>query len=218
MKNTSARILSAAEQLFAARGFSATSVRMITSGAKVNLAAIHYHFGSKDQLIQELFSQRLRPLNRERLALLERYEIEADGGIPPLEKIVEAFLRPPVELSRDPKRGGMRFMQLLARAFTSPDERIRKMIYGQFTQVANRFSRALGRSLPRLSREEVFWRFHFMVGAMAHTIHLMANWGRLEKLFDEMPKPSQVETVVDRLVLFLAAGFRTSDPTLGDPP
>ena len=213
MLGTRSRILNAAEGLFADRGFSGTSVRMITSRAKVNLAAMHYHFGSKDQLIQELFALRLSPLNRQRLALLDRCQTGAGAGEPSLEQILEAFIRPPVQLIRDPERGGMRFMRLLSRAFNSPDGAIREMIYGQFAEVIERFSGALGPRLPHLSREEAFWRFHFMVGAMSHTLHVIADWKNLENLFLDVPEPSQVDEVVDRLVSFLAAGFRTPIPS-----
>ena len=213
MLGTRSRILNAAEGLFADRGFSATSVRMITSRAKVNLAAMHYHFGSKDQLIQELFALRLSPLNRQRLALLDCCQAGGGAGDPSLEQILEAFIRPPVQLIRDPERGGMRFMQLLSRAFNSPDGAIREMIYGQFAEVIERFSGALGPRLPHLSREEAFWRFHFMVGAMSHTLHVIADWKNLENLFTDVPEPSQVDEVVDRLVSFLAAGFRTPIPS-----
>ena len=213
MPGTRSRILNAAEGLFADRGFSATSVRMITSRAKVNLAAMHYHFGSKDQLIQELFALRLSPLNRQRLALLDHCQAGGGAGEPSLEQILEAFIRPPVQLIRDPERGGMRFMRLLSRAFNSPDGAIREMIYGQFAEVIERFSGALGPRLPHLSREEAFWRFHFMVGAMSHTLHVIADWKNLENLFLDVSEPSQVDEVVDRLVSFLAAGFRTPIPS-----
>ena len=216
MQGTRSRILTAAEGLFADRGFSATSVRMITSRAQVNVAAMHYHFGSKDQLIQELFALRLSPLNRQRLALLGRCHVDADGGVPSLEKILEAFVRPPVQLISDPERGGIRFMQLLSRAFNSPDGAIREMIYVQFAEVIERFSGALGPRLPHLSREEAFWRFHFMVGAMSHTLHVIADWKNLESLFLDVPEPSRVDQVVDRLVTFLAAGFRTPIPSQED--
>lgn len=213
MKDTRSRILAASEGLFADRGFSATSVRMITSRARVNVAAMHYHFGSKDQLIQELFALRLSPLNRQRLELLGRCHVDSNGRAPSLEKILEAFVRPPVQLISDPERGGLRFMQLLSRAFNSPDAAVREMIYGQFAEVIERFSGALAPMLPHLSREEAFWRFHFMVGAMSHTLHVIADWKNLESHVLDVPEPSRVDAVVDRLVSFLAAGFRTPLPS-----
>ena len=76
---TRERILDAAEGLFMAHGFEATSMRMITGMAHVNLAAVNYHFGTKDALIHEVFRRRLRDLNRRRLAALSA-EINGLGG------------------------------------------------------------------------------------------------------------------------------------------
>ena len=74
MIDTKTKILNAAEYLFASRGPNATSLRQVISRAKVNLAAIHYHFGSKESLLQAVLSRRLVPLNAGRLALLDKYE------------------------------------------------------------------------------------------------------------------------------------------------
>ena len=211
MKDTKRKILRAAERLFARQGFSATSVRMITAEARVNLAAMHYHFGSKDQLIAELFSRRLAPLNQERLTRLDACQAEAGSPPPPLENVLEAFVAPPLLLSRDRKRGGVLFMRLLGRAFSEPEERIRDILYRQFTEVANRFTNALGQVLPHLSREELFWRFHFMIGAMAHTMSAMADTKKLAQV-SKVEVTADVETVIRRLIPFLAEGFRTPAP------
>ena len=48
MIDTKQKILDAAEQLIAEQGYAATSLRQIIAEAGVNLASIHYHFGSKD--------------------------------------------------------------------------------------------------------------------------------------------------------------------------
>ena len=212
MKDTKRRILAAAERLFARQGFSATSIRAITAQAKVNLAAIHYYFGSKDQLIKELFSRRLAPLNQERLSRLDAYEAESENGAPPLEKILEAFVAPPLLLSRDPARGGGLFMRLLGRAFSEPEEKIRDIVYSQFAEVAHRFTTALGRVLPHLSREELFWRFHFMIGSMAHSMHIMADAKKLGTA-SRLEVTSDTEMLIRRLIPFLAEGFRTPAPT-----
>ena len=105
-KDTKTEILNAAEDLFAARGPNAVSLRQIISRAKVNLAAIHYHFGSKESLLQAVLSRRLVPLNAERLTLLEIFERESGGRAIPLPKILEALVGPALRLSRDPKKGG----------------------------------------------------------------------------------------------------------------
>ena len=70
--DTKQRILDVAERLFATRGFHATSLRAITRAAEVNLAAVNYHFGSKDALLEAVMLRRLGPLNEIRQARLDQ--------------------------------------------------------------------------------------------------------------------------------------------------
>ena len=216
MLDTKERMLRAAESLFSEHGFSATSVRMITSEADVNLAAMHYHFGSKEKLIAQLFAWRLDPLNQKRLRLLDRCEVDAGDKPPTLEQILESFVGPPIRLSRDPERGGPRFMRLLGRAFTDPNEQTRQIVYDQFGEVIRRFTGALARALPQLPPEELFWRFHFTVGAMAHTIHTMADEHQLHKLSGGVCHMADVDSTVERLVPFLAAALRSPTSQAGE--
>src|SRR5258706_10605789 len=95
--DTKQRILDSAERLFAARGVEAASLRTIIADAKVNLAAIHYHYHSKDALLDAVLKRRLEPINRERLALLD-----ACGERPRLEAVLDAFIAPAVRVSADP--------------------------------------------------------------------------------------------------------------------
>jgi len=117
-KDTKERILDAAERLFAVTGFEATSLRNITAEADVNLAAVNYHFGSKEKLTEAVFSRRLEPMNRERIALLDALEAHGGPDSRNLEAIVEAFVGPPLRMSRDPERGGPAFMRLLGKRGT----------------------------------------------------------------------------------------------------
>ena len=82
------RILSAAEKLFADNGFSAVSLRKVTSAAGVNLAAVSYHFGSKDGLIEAVLRRNIEPINEERLRLLDLYESEKSGAMEPGDSVV----------------------------------------------------------------------------------------------------------------------------------
>src|SRR5258708_18044674 len=79
---TRTRILDTAEELFMLHGFEGTSMRLLTSSAGVNLAAVNYHFGSKDALIEALFRRRLDPMNAARLAELERLEKNTNARAP----------------------------------------------------------------------------------------------------------------------------------------
>src|SRR5688500_10555299 len=96
------RLLVAAEWLFAEHGWAAVSIRTITAAANVNLASLHYHFGSKENLLEEIFTARARPIAEERLRLLEQCA-EAPARPPLLEQILDAFLRPALTLGIEPR-------------------------------------------------------------------------------------------------------------------
>src|SRR5215475_3768724 len=113
---TKDRILDAAEALFMEHGFEATSLRAITAAAGVNLAAVNYHFGSKQELFQAVLTRRLDPMNQERVDLLTRLENEVAPAPLPCEQILNAMFLPALKLARDPERGGKNFLRLLGRA------------------------------------------------------------------------------------------------------
>src|SRR5947199_6693744 len=100
---TRTRILDAAEELFMQHGFEGTSMRLLTAKAGVNLAAVNYHFGSKDALIEAVFHRRLDPMNVARVAELEN--LEASDAAPSAETIIRAFITPGLRLMADGKDG-----------------------------------------------------------------------------------------------------------------
>ncbi len=205
MSLTKERLLDSAEHLFSRRGFSATSVRQITAEANVNLAALNYHFGSKEQLISAVFARRLGPLNEERIGLLERCCSESERGIPSLEGSVRALVGPALRLSQDPARGGEQFMLLMGRAFSEPGHGLDELVLRQFDGLARRFFPVFRHHLEDLTEEAFFWRIHFMIGAMAHT---MAASGGLQFMSGGLCSLQDPEEAVDRLVEFVVAGLR----------
>ncbi len=200
--DTRTNLLDAAEHLFAHEGVDRASLRSITRAAEANLAAVHYHFGSKEALVREVLARRLGPLNERRLRLLD--EAERDGDNPRLEAIVGAFVLPALEMVQR-ERGGHAFARFVCRTFSEPDEAFRDLVLDQFREVVARFSNAFERALPGLPREELFWRFHFTVGSMVHT----AGLGFLAyQLSDGLCDPEDIEGVGERLIGFLCGGLR----------
>src|SRR2546428_8870540 len=102
--DTKQRILDTAERLFSQNGVATTSLRQIIAEADVNLAAIHYHFRSKDALLDAVLVRRLEPVNRERLSRLNT--CEQAPGPPGLECVLRAFIAPAVHGGADPSRRG----------------------------------------------------------------------------------------------------------------
>lgn len=202
---TKGRILDVAERLFMEHGFSATSLRLITSEAKVNLASVNYHFGSKEALIEAVLTRRLAPLNKARVEALVALEREAPQP-PTVESILRAFIGAALKVGEDPKRGGSIFLRLLGRAFTEPTEHVRAVLQKQYADVAFRFREALARALPGLPEKELVWRMQFTFGAISYTL---AETDVLQ-LFStcDLSDTDSYEAIMNRLVTFLAAGFK----------
>jgi AcrR family transcriptional regulator len=211
-EDTKQAILDAAEGLFGEQGYAATSMRSIVAAAGVNLAAIHYHFGSKEALLEAVVDRRGKPLEHGRFEHLTRFEAEAGGNGPAVEQILEAFLAPAIRLTRDPSGGGRRFVQLVGRLLGEPGEGFRKAFTQQFGPTVARFGAALERALPGTLKEELFWKMFFSAGAMAHTLR---SAGLVRALSDGLCDDSDGEMVLKRLIAFLAAGMRAPLPVIG---
>jgi AcrR family transcriptional regulator len=208
--DTKTRILDAAELLFMEHGFEATSLRQLTSAAGVNLAAVNYHFGSKEELFQAVLTRRLDPMNQERIDLLDKVEREAGGKAPTCEKILFAMLIPALRLARDEKRGGKNFLKVLGRAYADPAPFIRHFLSEQYAGMIGRYKEAFLRALPHLSRQELTWRLHFVMGALSYTL---AGTDAL-KLFAQVTAADNDELLLQRLAPFLVAGLKA--PALSD--
>jgi AcrR family transcriptional regulator len=189
--DTKERLLDAAERLFADRGYAATSLRNVILEAHVNLAAIHYHFHSKEALLEAVVMRRAQGVNRTRMEMLQ-----AAGERPPIEKVLEAFLLPTFRVGRDNASGRV-FLRMLGRVQAEGDH-IRKIVLKHFPNVVERFSAALRTALPELPTNELLWRTHLALGAVTQALQADG-----ERNLDA----SDVDRTVARLVAFLAAGF-----------
>jgi len=203
--DTKERLLAAAERLFGEEGFARTSLRAITLAAGVNVAAVHYHFGSKEALLAALFTRRAAPLNADRLARLDAIEAAAGDGALPLEAVLEAFVAPAFRLIAELDPAGPSPAQLIARFFSEPEEVVQRMLREQFGEVGARFLVALRRALPEVAAVEVGWRFEFMIAVLTH---LLSRMHLLEIVPGRALGPADEATTIRRAVTFLAAGFR----------
>ena len=164
MIETKQKILETAERLIGEQGYSGTSLRHIIAEAGVNLAAVHYHFGSKEELLDELITRKAGPVNEERLARLDRLQAESGDAPPSVEEVLEAFLLPMAEAAdREPQ-----FVRLMGRIMA--EGLMQNVVQKHFQTVSRRMMGALRQALPHIPEDEFLWRTHFMIGAMAHTM------------------------------------------------
>ncbi len=205
LNETRTRILDAAEEQFMQHGFEGASMRMLTAKAEVNLAAINYHFGSKDALIEAVFRRRLDPMNAERIAELDQLEKEAAGkGLTP-DAIIRAFIGASLRMIEDARGGGRNFIRLLGRAYTEPAKPIRQLIGQMYAPAMERFKAAFAKALPELPKDELVWRMHFMFGTLAYTL---AATDTVQLIAGAKPEDRYDARVLQgRLTAFMSAGL-----------
>jgi len=203
--DTKTRILNAAEQLFARDGFHNTSMRAITGEAGVNLAAVNYHFGSKEALLQAVFERRLLPLNRERTILLQRVlkDAEQSEEPPSVDNIMRAFIEPTLAfLAADP--GNRAFITLIGRSMVELDSTIRDCFIQLIESIFQLMFDGLQKALPNMPTETLLLRLQFAMGAMAHTM-MMPDRPPLQ--IAKKIGPINPDDISQGLVQFVCAGL-----------
>ena len=200
--DTRERILDVAEELFGDQGLDRVSIRDITRKARVNLAAINYHFGRKEDLIAAVFERRLVPVNKARLAALKAVEQAPGGKRSRLEAILGAFIRPALESCLTVPRGGTAFSKLFGRCLSEPNPEVEALLKKQFEPLMERMDAALMKALPHLSRSEIFWRMKFTFGALHHWLLTK------DKCRPSWVKAADVETQTQKLIAYAAAALR----------
>jgi AcrR family transcriptional regulator len=199
-QTTRERLLDAAEVLFAEKGVSGASLRDITKLAKVNLAAVNYHFGSKEGLLREVLGRRLNPINDQRLRLLD--ELKAKDSVS-VEQVLETFIKPLLDSALAPTS---HFIQLMARMHHAPDAVVSEVLGEVFGPVMQRYLRAFTELLPELSPSVLFLRMQFLIGAMVHSLFVNCD---ARVLHPNAPVTKLDDaSYLQQFVAFCAAGLR----------
>ena len=200
---TKERILDAAEQLFGDLGYAATSLRAVTGRAGVNLAAVHYYFGSKIGLFEAVFQRRVTTINEERLLRLKALQ-ETDSPPPSLEDVLRAFLEPAFLRVTTDDPTWPRFQRFIGRVMSEPGEHT-EAVREVFREVQLRFFPVFQEILPHLSEADVFWRIHLVVGTLCN---LLTDPARIGVLSEGRCDGTDADETVAQLVAFAAGGLR----------
>jgi AcrR family transcriptional regulator len=210
--HTRGAILRAAEKLYAERGFADVTLRDIVASAGVNLAAVNYHFGSKDELIAELFITRSLAMNRERLAELKAAEAEG-GGRADIAAVLRALVGPILRGCLGPDNERSDAARFMIRASIEAVPPIRKIKNREIDHL-RRFAAAMRRSLPGHKDVDLYWGLHFAL-AMAH--QTIRDSERLQKLSEGKCDLDDVDAVIDRVVAVAVLGLTGADKATARP-
>jgi len=198
--STKDRILDAAERLFALHGFTATSLRQVTGLAEVNSAAVNYHFGNKEMLINEVFRRRMDIMSAQRLAQLAAARTAQPMT---LEAVLAAFIEPALAMARERKGGGA-FIRVIARAYAENNASLRKFLSVQYGHVQREFARAIATCVPHLDKQSLYWRMDFLAGSLTYA---MSEFGLIKRPAGVSEAAHQARAA-QQLIDYAAAGFR----------
>lgn len=200
----SERILDAAEELFALHGYDGVTMRQIAGAAQVDVALANYHFGKKLEVFYAVFHRRAELLSNSRQKVLQANQQQGDGQSQTLEQIIRAFLLPLKMAQESGDPGWKNYLALLAYVMTSPIWS-KELMPEIFDKRVNEFIDALKSVLPGASEEDLHWCYHYVSGALALTF---AQTGRIDRLSGGKCLSSDFDAAYDRLIPFVAAGFR----------
>jgi AcrR family transcriptional regulator len=200
--DTKEQIISVAERLFAERGFAGTTLRNVISEADVNLAAVHYHFGSKEELFRAVVERFARPIVEQELALLK--QLQAGGRVPSLEAILTALFKPCLEFLARDKKFLLVHTQFMGRCWTEP-EPLKSIVEEEFSASIAAFLDVLQRALPEQSRSQLSWKFDLVIAAL---VRVQSEAGQPWALL-QSTDPESVRVAIEQLVKFLSPGMRS---------
>ncbi|MFN0171576.1 MAG: TetR/AcrR family transcriptional regulator [Bryobacteraceae bacterium] len=205
-KTTSERVLDAAEVLFARQGIRGTSLKEITELAEVNIAAVNYHFRSKNALARAVYERSFRPLNEQRLRALKAAEEVAGGAPLTVEAVLRALFEPMVRAWTSNRN----FILLVGRLHHEPDSELSGFIQHLYQELIPRFLAALKRALPGAPETDLFFWTHFLFGGVVYTLLNSHDMRRLHEGQNLLDTP---EIFLDRLIVFGASGLRALVPS-----
>ncbi|WDE13901.1 TetR/AcrR family transcriptional regulator [Thalassomonas haliotis] len=200
--STKNKILDAAEQLFADKGFNGTSLREITSQAEVNLAAVNYHFGSKKELIKAVMSRYMNELSPRLESALEA--VCQQQGQPSLIQVFSAFVEPLLSLNEFQENGTSNFLQLLGRGYTDSQGFLRWFLTTQYPNVISYFVDAVQKAYPELTPEDMFWRLHFTMGTIVFT--MSSSDALMDIAANDFDRKMDIGEVIQQVIPYVAAG------------
>jgi len=204
--DTKQRILDSAEKLFAREGYHNTSLRAITGAAGVNLAAVNYHFGSKEALLKKVFERRLLPLNRLRRERLEaiRETARRENRRPGVEETLRAFIEPALSF-RESGPGMEDFIILVGRALSEPGDTARRTFIRQMTPTFLLTFGILREALPDTPPEHLFWKLQFTIGVFSHAMRM---FGKFRLVPEGIDPDVEASTLGNMILAFVTAGMK----------
>ncbi|MGB3403791.1 MAG: TetR/AcrR family transcriptional regulator [Microcoleaceae cyanobacterium] len=197
--DTKIQILDAAERQFALLGFAGTSLRAVTRDANVNLAAVHYHFGSKEELFKAAVRRVAEPIVSEQIRRLE--QLEQGNSSFSMADVIRAYIAPSLEMLHHGEPSCFVHAQFLGQCRIEPYP-IQQLASAEFSLSHEPFLSALQQMLPHQSEQELSWKLDLVVAML---VRVLTQIEQSQSLSTESTQ--QVDDLIERLVVFITDGM-----------
>jgi AcrR family transcriptional regulator len=164
---THEQILDAAEYLFSKNGLHGVTLRDVAQRVGVHTTLLHYYFEDKKKLFEAVFARRAGVTVGRRMEALERYAAEA-GDTPTVEGALHAFLDTDLDLYIEGGEPWMNWAAFCAGVSNTPEGAV--LMDEHFDPVVLKLVDLLQRALPETPRQDIFWGYHFVTGALMNTL------------------------------------------------
>lgn len=201
-EETVAKILDAAEALFADFGEHGVTIKDAAKAAGVDTALIHYYFGNKNGLFDAVFRRRAAVINEMRLRAMADYEAAAGHGMT-IEGVLGAFLDPTFQLMLEGDPGWRNYAAIVAQVNNAP-ARGGEIMRLYFDPVVDAFIALLRKLAPDASETDIHWYNHLLSGALTLTL---AQTGRIDTLSGGLCRSTDMAPIRQHMIAVFAAGF-----------
>jgi AcrR family transcriptional regulator len=198
-----ARILDAAEQLFAEFGYHGVTLKDVAARVGVSSTLIHYHFKGKESIYEAVWARRAPLSARNRLEAMRRYAEEVGDKIT-VEGALRAWIDTDLNVQLEDPEQWAAFGKVAAQANSAAGWGAEKMTK-YFNPVVLALIDLLKKAMPDCDEKTIFWGYHFVSGAMTHN---MARTGRLDELSHGLCSSSDFASIKEHMAKFMAAGFQ----------
>ena len=205
MNETKRKIIEAAEVEFAENGYGGASVREITAHADVNVAAVNYHFGNKESLYKEMIRNRIEPLNRKRIDMLERALEENDNFPLPLERVIDFLVRPILTELMTDDGNDFRFLRVIGRGLSEGQTFMKDFHHELLKEIVAKYTAAISDSLRHPGFEKIAYGMHLLSCTILGS---MMQHARLEVVSAGRIDLNDMDGLCEQLVAYISGGLR----------
>jgi AcrR family transcriptional regulator len=199
-----ARLIDVAIALFAEKGYEGTSVRDLATAAGVNVAAVNYHFGSKDALYTEALRACLAPCAEMRERMQAHLDVARQGkNRRAAEEALRACIREFLDMMTSP---AARHSHLVMREQSEGKPRFEPVIREFFQPVGTILRELIQMLAPGLPEMSVFMTISGIIGQCIHTLKARASYRVLAGV--DSHSPEYIEMVSGHMAHLVALGLR----------